>query len=312
MGGAGAGQGLLEGMPERLYACTPTRLATWRDCPRRYRFTYLDRPQPSKGPPWAHNSVGAATHTALAQWFGLPAGQRTPARGAVLVRRAWLREGFRDDAQAVAARERAAGWVEEYLAKAEPVTEPVGVERTVTATTAALVLSGRADRIDPAPDGSLTVVDYKTGRHVPSPDDAAQSLALATYAVGARRVYRRPCTRVELHHLPTGTVAGAEHSPASLAAAVARAEAIGAGASRADAAYADGRAGSDLFPPSPARHCSWCDFRRHCPEGRAAAPERRPWDGLADAGSAAAAGAETDEAPDGDPDEVTDGSAATP
>ncbi len=28
-----------EGMPRRLYACTPTRLSTWLDCPRRYRMS---------------------------------------------------------------------------------------------------------------------------------------------------------------------------------------------------------------------------------------------------------------------------------
>ena len=55
-----------EGMPRRLYPCTPTRLSTWLDCPRRYRMTYLDRPPPPKGPPWAHNSLGASVHNALA------------------------------------------------------------------------------------------------------------------------------------------------------------------------------------------------------------------------------------------------------
>ncbi len=49
-----------EGMPRRLYTCTPTRLSSWLDCPRRYRMTYLDRPAPPKGPPWAHNSLGAS------------------------------------------------------------------------------------------------------------------------------------------------------------------------------------------------------------------------------------------------------------
>ena len=65
-----------EGMPRRLYACTPTRLSTWLDCPRRYRMTYLDRPPPGKGPPWAHNSLGASVHNALAGWWRLPRGRR--------------------------------------------------------------------------------------------------------------------------------------------------------------------------------------------------------------------------------------------
>src|SRR3954447_19629909 len=67
-----------EGMPRRLYTCTPTRLSSWLDCPRRYRMSYLDRPSPPKGPPWAHNSVGASVHNALAGWWRLPLAQRTP------------------------------------------------------------------------------------------------------------------------------------------------------------------------------------------------------------------------------------------
>ena len=49
-----------------MFVCTPSKLAAYEDCPRRYRFTYVDRPTPQKGPPWAHNSFGAAVHTGSA------------------------------------------------------------------------------------------------------------------------------------------------------------------------------------------------------------------------------------------------------
>ena len=279
-GGTGAAvQGLLDGMPPRLYPCTPTRLLTWLDCPRRYRFTYLDRPAPPKGAPWAHTSLGTSVHTALATWWGLPPRDRTPERGAGLVRDKWVREGYRDDAQSAQVRERAAAWVQEYLADADPRAEPLGIERTVSVPTSALVLSGRVDRIDERPDGSVVVVDYKTGRYVPSDDDARSSLALGIYAVAAARTLRRPCAVVELHHLPTGTVAAASHGPEGLGRKVAEAESIAREARAADEAYAAG----DTETPFPARTsslCSWCDFRSACPQGRAAAPQRDPWDAV--------------------------------
>lgn len=272
----GEGQQELAGMPDRLYRCTPTRLTTWLSCPRRYRFSYLDRPQPPKGAPWAHNSIGAAVHSALADWWGLPVARRTPPEGARLVRKRWLHEGFRDREQSAEAADRAVGWVTDYLARIDPSREPVGVERTVSVSTSTLVLSGRVDRID-GDRHELSIVDYKTGRFVPAAEDARSSLALAVYAVAAARTLRRPCSQVELHHLPSQTRAVVRHSPADLRAKVAQAESIGADCVRADEAYRAGDRGDGAFPPVPSANCSWCDFRRHCPPGQAAAPDRESW-----------------------------------
>jgi RecB family exonuclease len=309
-----------EGMPRRLYSCTPTRLTTWLDCPRRYRMTYLDRPPPPKGPPWAHNSVGASVHNALAGWWRLPRPQRTVAAAGDLLDRGWLTDGFADDAQLAAQRRRWRPLVESYVARLDPDNEPLGVERTVATRTDLIAVSGRIDRLDDrlpvpaartapddadlgartAPDdaeldgadldeadtdgepGGLVVVDYKTGRHLLTVDDARSSLPLALYALAAARVMRRPCLRVELHHLPTGRVLAWEHTPQSLDRQLHRAEDIAAECATADDRYRDpaGDQGDATFPPQPGPRCGWCDYRAHCPEGSAAAQGRRPWDGL--------------------------------
>ena len=282
-----------EGMPRRLYACTPTRLSTWLDCPRRYRMSYLDRPAPAKGPPWAHNSLGASVHNALAAWWRLPWRQRTVTAAGDLLESGWLADGFADAAQSAAHRRRCREMVEAYVRELDPAHEPVGVERTVAARTELIAVSGRIDRLDdrraPGRDGGeLVVVDYKTGSHRLTVDDARSSLALALYAVAAGRVLRRPCRRVELHHVPTGTVAGWEHTEQSLARQLSRAESLAAECGDADeryrAATSGGPAADDVFRPRPGPGCGWCDFRSHCPEGRAASPQRKPWDGLSAVG----------------------------
>ena len=270
----------LSGMPVRLLRCTPSRLTAWQDCPRRYRFGYLERPAPSRGPAWAHATLGAAVHLALARWWSLPLPRRTPAAARALVDRGWQDEGFAGPEQSAQHRAQAAEDVERYVVGLDPAEEPVGVERTVAAPTARLALSGRVDRIDRRGE-ELVVVDYKTGRRVPGPDDARGSLALALYALATARTLRRRCTKVELHHLPSATVAAHDHGTAALERHLARAEALGAEAVAATDAYEQGGDRDVLFPPRPGPQCGWCDFLRHCPEGLAAGAPRRPWDGLA-------------------------------
>ncbi|MEU4576793.1 PD-(D/E)XK nuclease family protein [Nonomuraea sp. NPDC023979] len=341
-------------MPRRLYSCTPSRLNAWLDCRRRYRFTYLDRPQPSKGPAWAHNSVGASVHNALAAWWREPYERRTPLTAATLLTSGWITEGFRDGEQSARWLARARDLVSGYVATLDPSDDPVGVERTVATRTKVIALSGRIDRLDRRGD-ELVVVDYKTGRRPLTQDDARSSLALAVYAIAASRMMRTPARAVELHHLPTGEIVEWRHTDESLGRHLSRAEEIALEAADADDRYRaavssdassapsrrsrsapawetgpggpalhtppqprpaepEPRPSADqgnpgaawpskddlrrerasvgpaavpaeidaLFAPSPGPICGWCDFRRHCPEGLAAAPERRPWDGLAE------------------------------
>jgi putative RecB family exonuclease len=269
----------LGGMPTRLFSCTPSRLAAF-DCPRRYRFSYLDRPPPPRGLPWAHNSMGAIVHLALSKWWQLRAELRTPEAGVRLVERNWQPNGFRDDAQSARWRAVAGRWVAQYLAEqADAGSEPVGVERTVAVRTERMAVSGRVDRIDERGD-ELVVVDYKTGRQELTEDDARGSQALALYALATRRTLRRDCRRVELHHLPSGQVAAFEHTDESLARHLARAESTADDIGAAVDTLASGADADDVFPPTPRPSCSWCDFRSHCPEGQAASPELDPWAGL--------------------------------
>ena len=265
-------------------------------------MVYLDRPSPPKGPPWAHNSFGATVHNALAGWWRLPLAERRPKTAAELVERGWIAEGYEDGSQAARYLGRAKAMVERYVATLDPAVEPVGVERVVATKTELIAVSGRIDRLDdrpakpgadpresvrsggPGQDRDLVVVDYKTGRTPPTTQDVRSSLALALYALAAGRVLRRRCFKVELHHLPTAQVLAWEHSEQSLDRQLRRAEDVADECARADEHFrsepASGR-GDAVFPPAPGAWCGWCDFRAHCPEGKLAAPAKRPWDGLA-------------------------------
>jgi RecB family exonuclease len=278
-----AEQTTFAGMPTPLYSGSPSRLLAYLDCPRRYRMQYLDRPRPQARPQRAHTSVGIATHNVLRDFWDLPVSQRTPAGVAELVRTSWIDVGFRDPEQSVAWRLRVRDAVTDYLRRSDRDNQPVGIERSVSLKTDEVAITGRIDRLDDR-DGELVVVDYKTGRQVPTDDDARTSLPLALYAVASARMFRRPCRRVELHHVPSGTVAVHEHTDESLARKVAEAESIASDLRRADADFKQVGVESTRFAPRPSALCSWCDFRAHCPEGQQVGPEKSDWAGLEPAG----------------------------
>ena len=96
-------------------------------------------------------------------------------------------------------------------------------------------------------------------------------------------------------------MAAYDHTEESLARHVRRAEQIAEEAQNAQELWADGlsaraedaevgdadaiEAIDAVLPPVPGPMCSWCDFRRHCPEGRDASTAIEPWSGLADTDS---------------------------
>ena len=191
-----------------------------------------------------------------------------------------MRSGFRDEEQSERWRAKTAVETAAYAERLDPDEQPLGIERQVSMRTADLVVTGRVDRLDDR-DGELVVVDYKTSRAEPTPDDARTSLPLGLYAAAVAGMFRRPCTRVELHHVPSGTVAAHEHTPDSLARKVSEAESIAQDLVivRRGVRARDGPA-TTSFPRAPARSCSWCDFRQHCPEGQAVGTEKSGWAAL--------------------------------
>lgn len=274
-----SGQSEIPGLPPRLYSASPSRLSMWLDCPRAYRMRYLDRPSPPGRVQRAHTSVGLVVHNVLRDFWDLPQQGRTPDAVRELVRTSWIDVGFRDAEQSARWRAKITDEVLDYLRESDRDIQPAGIERTVGLKTPTMALTGRIDRLDDR-DGELVVVDYKTSRRPLGSDDARTSLALAFYAQTVARLFRRACTRVELHHVPTREVIAHDHTAESLQRKATEAESIGQDLRAADASYVDLGVESTAFPPRPSALCRWCDYRQHCPQGQAMGPEKQSWAAL--------------------------------
>mgnify|MGYP006276887505 FL=1 len=263
----------------RLYPLSPTKAGVWLDCRYRFFLQYVAR-VPRRGS-WAHLSMGNAIHGVLRDAFDLPAAARTPEGITAMMTRQWSDEGFHDPQQSRHWRDRAAEMTERYLGALDPQFEPRSREQNLGARTEAITITGRIDRLDERADGSVVVVDYKTGRSVPDEDEARSSMALAAYALCVRQSLRRPCHVVELHHIPSGSVASWEHTDDTLARHLERIDRVGREMAAAEAAWTAGAGEvSTLFPASPGPLCGWCDYREECVDGQRAAERRDPWAGL--------------------------------
>jgi putative RecB family exonuclease len=257
-------------VPRRLLPVSPTKLDAWQDCRHRYRLRYLERHAVDGS--WAHLSMGNAIHGALRDWFDVEPEERRAGEATDLVARQWSSRGFRDDEQSAQWRDAAARMVERYCAE-HPAPVPFSRERTLGTIAEHVTVSGRIDRIDERGD-ELVVIDYKTGRQVPTPDEARVSRALAIYALIAQRSLRRPVFEVELHHVPSGVVASHRHTAESLDRQLSRVDAIGR-----DIALAEASGTEDDFPTNPGPLCGWCDFRELCPDA-GIVPAQPRWAGL--------------------------------
>jgi putative RecB family exonuclease len=262
-----AGAAAATGPAPRKPWTSPTRLSTYLQCPRKYDFQYLKK-LPTKPSP--HLDRGSNVHAALRDWLRLPPADRTWERMVDLYRAAWRanmpyfrdrRDELRDELRDWG--ERGKAMLRRFVDETPPDLEPLAIEKWVGIDFGDIEVRGKVDRVDALPDGSLRVVDYKTGRFPKDPTrERAKDLAAAVYARGASTNFvGAPVADVEYLYLDTMerltfTIDDAWQAQREMAVAT-----LARGALDAEK--------SGNLPPTPSPLCGWCDFKARCPEGQA-------------------------------------------
>ena len=243
---------------------SPSRLSSYLKCPRKYEFQEVKK-IPSKPSPSL--DLGSNVHAALRDWMRLKPAARTWDALLELYRAAWrknmpafahrTRDELRDWG------ERGKAMLRRFADEVAPDLEPVMIEKWVGIEFEDIQVRGKVDRVDLLPDGSLRIIDYKTGRFPKRPDlERADDLAAAVYARGASTdMVGAPVAEVEYLYLdsmerltfPIDDVWQVQREMAieTLAKSLLEAERNAA------------------FPPAPSPLCAWCDYKERCPEGQA-------------------------------------------
>jgi putative RecB family exonuclease len=252
---------------EVVGALSPSRASDFMTCPLLYRFRTIDRlPEP-----FSPDAVrGTVVHKVLEDLFDLPATDRTPDRARDLLLPTWdalleaeptIAEMFGTEGPAVgdwltSCREVLDRYFElEDPRRLAPAERETYVE---SLTDTRLLLRGIVDRIDVAPDGSIRIVDYKTGR---SPGEWFEAKALFQMKFYALVIWRtRGVLPSMLQLIYLGNVEVLRYVPdeQDLLATERKVQAIW----RAISAAAE----TGDWRPHRSRMCDWCAHRALCPE----------------------------------------------
>ena len=252
---------------------SPSKVATFTECAMAFKFSAIDRlVEPAS--PWAVK--GTVVHLALERLHAdVAPGNRTPAVADALVATAvdevlalpecdgldvGDRAGFTADAQHLARNA--------FLLEDPNQVRAVGLELKLEAEVDGVVLRGIIDRLDLRADGSLVVVDYKTGRAPRVSDEKARLAGVHLYAFLVEQTFGAAPSAVELLHLREPLVLSSIPTDRSRVSLRRRTSAIWSAIERACA--------TDGFQPRPSRLCSVCGYRDICPAWGGAPGPGRP------------------------------------
>ena len=188
----------------------------------KYLWTYVD----SRGK-WylkakSYYSFGTTLHKVLERFHDSgDAGVTTVGDALKVYEESWLEAGYASPEEMQEAfgegREIVISTIEEEL-KRDPGVRTVAVEKFLKTDLGPFVLIGRVDRIDQHPDGTLEIVDYKSGRSKVTEDDVKSDFAMACYQLLIRKNFPGVPVQATIHALRAKTKATASMSKEDLAA----------------------------------------------------------------------------------------------
>ncbi|MPY94483.1 MAG: DUF2800 domain-containing protein [Acidimicrobiia bacterium] len=250
------------GAPAHL---SPSSASAFEQCPRRWRFRYVDR---LEDPPGLPAVVGTFAHLVLEHLLNEPAKGRTVDRARALAASAWPEftettefGGLGLEADGVKAfKWRVWRAVEGLWQLEDPAAVEVhGTEQRVTVELGGVPFVGVVDRVDVTTEG-LVVTDYKSGQPPSAAYVAPRLQQVLLYAAAVRAMTGQRPVRARLLYLIGPRTIEVEATDEATEAAVGRLVVTWGEVER--------RLAGAQFEARPGVLCAWCPFLDRCPEGR--------------------------------------------
>ncbi len=272
------GRGRSRVVPLRL---SPSSILTFRQCRQRYKFLYVDKLGDQYGRPKPYFTMANHVHATVKDFLSLqPVQLRTTEAIEELLQRNWRRYcvGFRNHQDEMRWAQKALAQVRAFVANHDVSVQPLMMEEPMKVEiTPGLVLRGRIDRVDRESDGTLHIIDYKTGT-MPQEMDWTQ---LELHALITAKRFPWPVSKVSYFYLGSSVMHSTEMSVEELSRVHWEVLTVARKVHR-----------EKKFRPIPGLWCGNCDFISICPSKAEAQPQAAAagqlelWDDLDDWGSA--------------------------
>lgn len=235
-----------------MFKLSPFRIVIFRQCPRRYKYHYVDGLYELYRKPQPHFTMGEHVHAALSAFLSRTNRDRTFEALEKLFRNRWNtnREGFETREQENKYKDLALHQLRWFYDTQNVAAQPYMVEAPhQVSLSPGLTLMGRVDRVDRCEDGSFHIIDYKTGKTRKDSDN----FQLLAYAVLLNRKFKANISRVSYLFLNGDGWRSIEPRAADLDRTQAQLFAI-----------RDEITAEQEYPARPSALCRWCDFTELC------------------------------------------------
>lgn len=190
-----------------LFYISPNKLKIWLECPRKYWHYYIYEPTKYKEPPRPYYTLGEAVHNTLNSFYSLVPQIRNQERLFDQFELHWRSAsnqegGFKDSAEERSYKERAIAMLTNFYNNEDTQVTPYKLSPTSTKyipLTKNVMLGGKIDRVDLEADGSLHIIDYKTGK-----EDRDDPYQLPIYDLLVREWLKKDVSKLSYLHLESG------------------------------------------------------------------------------------------------------------
>lgn len=243
-----------------MFRASNYKISTFLQCPLQYKLRYVDFLGARYKKNWPFLVLGHAVHRALADFFKTQDAERRTRE----VLKELLRENWKKEDRTVFAsrdEERRHGllaleMLDGFAKRSDLTARPAYIEETVEVAVSDFLLSGRIDRIDRVAEGFFEVIDYKTGRSIPSQRELDTDLQMTIYATLARHYFGFVPSRLTAECLRAGMSLSTTRTEEDIAKGIERIREIIAAIKECKD-----------FEARPGRLCQWCDFLEICEAG---------------------------------------------